>query len=161
MKIDNVWMLLLLVYLCFQAVSDARTGMVYSFWNNASTIASSVLAVVYLLVRRDSISVLFLIDTLMVFAGCLILCRDFRGKKIMQPADAKAIWQIFCISFVALGYGFALYTTAFSVLLSTTSFMIYYRLIKKTQMCERKPYFPFLAFGYSFVAFVFWALNGV
>lgn len=152
MTIDKIWMPLLLAYFIFQAISDAKTGLVYSFWNNLSTVVCSFMAIIYLILRQNSVSFMFLIDAIMIFASCLILCYERKGKRIMQPADAKAIWQIFCISFITLGNNGALYATAFSVLFSSVSFMVYYRIIKRSFMHDRKPYFPFLAFGYGIVS---------
>lgn len=154
MSVGKCLALLYAAYLVAQAISDAKTGMVYSFWNDLATLVSSGLMVVCLVAKPDLATGILLADTMVIFAGCLILCAERKGVRIMQPSDAKVIWQIFCISFVALGGSYALYATAFSVLISSISFMFYYRAIKRADRSERKPYFPFLALGYG-VAMVF------
>ena len=150
-----VFLFFMLAYLLAQSISDARTGQIYSFWNNLVTYTTTGLLLLKIVLGNEIVTLFFIVDIFFMLLGCIIVSKTIRGKKIMQPADAKVIWSVFCLASVFIGYDYGLYIAAFMVLFSTLGFMAYYRWIKKCACGDRKPYFPFLTGGYFFSIILF------
>ena len=148
--IKYVCLFLMLAYLIMQSISDARTGQIYSFWNNLATYGTTGLLLLKIIFGNEYVTIFFIVDVFAMLLGCIVASKTIKGKKIMQPADAKVIWSVFCLTSVFVGFNYGLYIASFMVLFSTFGFMVYYRWIKKYAYGDRKPYFPFLTGGYFF-----------
>ena len=145
------------IYLLCQAITDAKSGMV-SWWANTIMLLLSFIlwiGTVFYYVPSIKRSSLFFESSLFALVLYLSTKNLPLIKKVMQPADAKAFMIIYFASAFSMSISFAPIAVLFTLIVGHTFFLIWHRLIKKTDKKERKPYFPFILLGYLFTELVF------
>lgn len=154
--------LIIFIYLLFQAIKDAKTGMVY-YWLNilALIFAFALWGISFLKVpnKTDELVNFFLIF-IVLFLSSINLGKI---KKIMQPSDAKAFLVVYMSSCYTGGFLWGIFAVFISIIVSHTFFIFWHRLIKKNKKEDRKAYFPFILIGYSstVIYHIFISLKGL
>lgn len=152
--------ILVTIYLIFQAETDAKTGMV-SWWLNTVMLCFTFL--LWAMTTSFCLPSSYLLSTWieMVLLMVVLYISTLNVpiiKKVMQPADAKAFATIYFASSFIMSISFAPIVLVMTLLISHSSFIVWHRVIKKDSKGERKPYFPFILFGFVLVELLYFVL---
>ena len=142
----------MILYLFVQSKSDAKSGMVLKFYNDAALSLSFISYTVFLVINKLNI----LEEMKISFITCIalfLISADFIPKslKVMQKAAAKAFALIF-------GYQFSLVVLLFSMFVANVLFLFWHHVLIRRKLKlvsnERFPYFPFILLGYLICTFI-------
>lgn len=153
--------LLMTVYLLFQACSDRKSGLVYSFPCNVMLVLSAIICSSYLAVNYNTMHITVIdLSEIVVLVGILFLCSRNLPKigKIMQPADSKALITAYLLNICVVGIYAAPMTIIFMIVLGETHFILKYKLILRKRKGERHPYFPSMLTGYALTMLIYWIM---
>ena len=137
------------IYLIIQARLDAKTGYVYSAPNDAALWFGLAVFTIYQLIDYRDIIISVLEALLIGVLFYLMSAPFFKEKKVMQPSDAKAYAAIYLSSYMVVSQEYASHVLCIALIIANTAMVIYYRCIKRCELNERKPYFPFILIGYT------------
>ncbi len=143
----------MLLYLFVQSKSDAKSGMVLKFYNDAALSLSFISYTIFLAINKLNILEEMKIS-FMICIALFLISADFVPKslKVMQKADAKAFASIYFSSFLIFGCQFSLVILLFSMFVANVLFLFWHHVLIRRKLKlvgnERFPYFPFILLGY-------------